>query len=119
MMLKELFTAEKWLKTVAGLLTAIIFIVGTCWAAYSHFSTDTERIAAIAMVTKAHDEHKQTVVVASNRAEIWRAKREIKRLQRALEDPDLPHAERVRVQNDIKDYEDLIDCIREGKELCY
>lgn len=87
---------------------------------------DTTSSAAASEVREALAQHEvkqqsyqKQQVVATNRAEIWRAKREIKRLQRDLEDPELPHAEKVRVENDIEEYKDLIECIRENKELCY
>ena len=115
----DLFTAEKRVKSIAGLLAATVAIAGTCYAAYDHFSTDAERKADDAKLRKALEEHEQTVVVSNNRAEIWRAKREIKRLERDRIHPDNTDLDNALIESDIKEYQDLIDCIREGKELCY
>ena len=116
---EEFSTVKKWATGISATLVAIVSIGGLLAGGYGHFSTDKEREHAIAEVRKEQKAHEQTVVVSSNRAEIWRAKREIKRLERDLEDPSISHSAKVRVENDINDYRDLIDCIREAKELCY
>ena len=61
----------------------------------------------------------QNLMISANRAEIWRAKREIKRLQRERTKEDNNITDIMLIDADIKEFEGLVDCIRDGKELCY
>ncbi len=122
------------LQKVLGSIVVIIASTVAIWnygkGGYDHFATKTyadngDRIVQVAsvkgdekIVEELHDYQRQSVI-SSNRAEIWRAKREIKRLTRDLTATDLSPGEEVLIDADITEYASLIDCIQENKELCY
>lgn len=103
---------EKRVAVIAGLVSGLLVIGGAAWAGGSAIALDYEVDAKIAAV-------EDKLSTSLNRSEILRLKREIKRLQQQLENPDLTHSQRVRIENDIKEYQELIACIRAGQELCY
>lgn len=111
-------------NTVKAWLSAIILVVVTGVAAYGHFTTDAEAAEShtalqqeILAVEKARLDAQEQQIISNNRAEIWRAKREINRLQADWKKAS--EEDRIDITNDIKEYSDLIDCIQLAKDLCY
>ena len=116
---EDLSIVQRRLTMVSGILVASIAIFGTLFAGYGHFSTDVEREEAIAEVRQEQKDFEQTIAVTGNRAEINRSKREINRINAKLLDQTLSILEITLLEQQKEDYEKLINCIREGKALCY
>lgn len=132
------------LTRVQKVITAIVASIATLVAGatyiyqgYDHFATKAyadegdlkneqslsvaaqEAAEARQKTTEELEAHIQQQVVSSNRAEIWRAKREIKRLEREKAKGGQNPTDTMLINADIAEYKDLIECIRDGKELCY
>ena len=121
---------EKAVAGIAATIVSVALIWNYMYSGYDHFATkayadeqDTEvkkELKAVdAEIKKELYTYQEQQLVSDNRAEIWRAKREIKRLNRAKREPDQSVMDIVLIDEDIKDYEDLIECITDRKELCY
>jgi len=127
---QEFNRIEKAVATLAAFIIACGIIFGALWGGYDHFATkaysdsgDTtvKENAATAdkkLLTELHTYQEQQLI-SDNRAEIWRAKREIKRLNRSKRTGDLTVMDVILIDEDIKDFTDLIECIKGDKELCY
>ncbi len=121
---------QKVLGSIVIIIASIVAMWNYVYSGYDHFATKAyadngDRVVQLAsaegdesLAKELHDYQRQSVI-SDNRAEIWRAKREIKRLTRDLTATDLGPGERVLIEADIKEFEGLIDCIQDNKDLCY
>ena len=127
---EEFSKIQKWITGISATMAGIVAIGVMVFGGYDHFATKSYADEGDAKVQSDFSAADQAVLselhtsqdkltVASNRAEIWRAKREIKRLERDQVDAALSPLEKGLITSDIKEYNDLISCIRDGKELCY
>jgi hypothetical protein len=116
---QSLTTIQKVLTSIAASIAAIAAIGGTIYTGYDHFATKSYADAGDKKTLAELYTHQEQQLISTNRAEIWRAKREIKRLMLLKAKPGHSKEQKALIDADIKEYEDLIDCIQEAKELCY
>jgi len=127
---EEFSKLQKILSGIVGFLAVCITLFGMIYAAYTHFATkayaDSQHTAMKIELTAADQAAEEelhhienNLVISANRAEIWRAKREIKRLQRERTKDTNDMNDIMMIDADISEYKDLINCIRDNKELCY
>lgn len=127
---EEFSKFQKWVTAISATLASVVAIGAFAFSGYDHFATksytdagdnrvETTLIAADQEAAEELHHVEQNLMVSANRAEIWRAKREIKRLQRNRVQEGLTVTDIMLIDSDIAEYKDLIDCIRDGKELCY
>jgi hypothetical protein len=128
--MRDLTKIEKVLATIVAIIATIVALGTYTYKGYDHFVTKAyaaEEHTALKNSLSSADQEvlsalhttQEKLTISSNRAEIWRAKREIKRLTRDRAKEGNSITEVMLIDEDIAEYRDLIDCIREGKRLCY
>lgn len=121
---------EKVLGLVVVTIASLVALGTYTYKGYDHFATkayaDEEHVTIKSELSKADQEvlselhtTQQRMTISSNRAEIWRAKREIKRLTRDRAKEGTSMIDIMLIDEDIAEYKDLITCIRGATELCY
>ena len=128
--MSELTKLQKTLGLIAVVIGSIVALGTYTYKGYDHFATkayaDEEHTAIKSDLSKADQAvlselhtTQQKLTISSNRAEIWRAKREIKRLERDRVKTNNTLTDIMLIDSDIAEYKDLIACIRDAKGLCY
>lgn len=118
-------TLGEWFATISGGITLAVAIVGF----YLHLHTDAEAAQEhaemehdlqqeIVDLRKENKEVTQALLDSVNRSEILRLQREIDRLTRDNENPNLNTYEKAQNQINIDKYNDIITCIRTGQKYC-
>ena len=127
---KEFSKVQNIMSALATFVGAIVVLGGFIYAGYDHLATkayadegDAENAKSLIVATQeaegARNDIEQNIMISANRAEIWRAKREIKRLQRERIKEGHNPVDIILIDADIAEYKELIECIRDAKELCY
>jgi len=128
--LTNLTTLEKILGMIVAVVVSIVALGTYTYKGYDHFATKAyaeEKHTTIrsdlseadqAVLEELHTTQ-QKLTISGNRSEIWRAKREIKRLERDRIKSTNTLTDIMLIDSDIAEYKDLIECIRDAKELCY
>ena len=114
-------TPQGWFTLVTSGAAAFLVFYGV----HNYFTTDAEAqlkhedlTEHTEVVEQSLSAVVQTLTEASNRAEINRSRRELKRIKFMLENNDLTAAARSDLEDDEKYYEDLISCIKSGQKFC-
>ncbi len=114
----EFTKVQKILSTCSAFLTAVVVIGGMIVGAYFHFATRVYADAGDQATMSTLQEHIEQNTMSSDRSEILRLQREIKRLNREKRSPVMNDADKAVVDEDIEYYNGIITCIREGNTLC-
>ena len=116
---EEVTRLQKILGSIVAVIATIVILWGYGYDSYGHFATKAYADEGDRKTTDELHTYQQQQVISLNRAEIWRTKDKIKQLTRDLTKPALTEGERILINADIAEYNALIICIQEAKDLCY
>jgi len=107
-------TIGEWL----GVAVAVVSLCGSLFFVHGYFSTDAEASEIERTLQEQIIANQEQMIHTQDRTEIWRAKREIRRLKEkrevAFEEKDI---EEINVL--IQEQKDLILCVQTGMSFCY
>ena len=109
---------QKRATTVSGLLASIVAIGGIIWSGATVIATDKEVESKVATVKQELYEHINKQVESERRAQIQRAKAEIRQIDFQLLDENLPFDKRTFLTQSKQELKDLIICVQNGNSLC-
>jgi hypothetical protein len=109
---------QKRLSLLAGILGALIAIVGPVWAGAQILATDAEVDAKVAQVQQSFDNYATEQTVRDKQKSIQDARWRLEDIEYRLLDPNLPEVQKATLEQSKKKLLRRIECIQSAKEFC-
>lgn len=109
---------QKRLSVLAGILGALIAIVGPVWAGAKIIATDAEVDAKIAVVQQSFDDYAAEQTIREKQKAVTDARDRLEDIEYRLLNPNLPEVQRAALEQARKKLLRRIECIQTAKDFC-